>query len=75
VATACAGGKGTRSSPNAVLTVGSYLPYATTLFDYVRREIPLGAPKSLSDEEVYAVASYIIQINGIIGEPDIFRIA
>jgi cytochrome c len=50
-----------------VKTVGSFWPYATTLFDYVRRAMPVNEPKSLSDDEVYAVAAYILQLNGIIG--------
>jgi S-disulfanyl-L-cysteine oxidoreductase SoxD len=49
-------------------TVGSFWPYATTLFDYVRRAMPFNAPRSLSDDEVYAVCAYILQLNGIIGE-------
>jgi S-disulfanyl-L-cysteine oxidoreductase SoxD len=49
-----------------VKTVGSYWPYATTLFDYVRRAMPWDRPKSLSDEEVYAVAAYILYLNGLI---------
>ena len=53
-----------------VKTVGSFWPYATTLFDYVRRAMPLNAPKSLSNDEVYAVAAYILQLNGIIGDSD-----
>lgn len=56
-----------------VKTVGSYWPYATTLFDYVRRAMPLNAPKSLTDEEVYAVAAYILQLNGIIGESEVMN--
>jgi len=50
-----------------VKTVGSYWPYATTLFDYTRRAMPWNAPKSLSDEQVYAVSAYILNLNGIIG--------
>src|SRR6516165_6923476 len=63
------GGQGTLPGEQApVKTVGSFWPYATTLFDYVRRAMPLNAPKSLSDDEVYAVSAYILQLNGIIGE-------
>ena len=51
-----------------VKTVGSFWPYATTLFDYVRRAMPFNAPRSLSSDEVYAVCAYILQLNGIIGE-------
>jgi cytochrome c len=43
-----------------VKTVGSFWPYATTLFDYVRRAMPLQAPKSLTDDQVYAVSAYIL---------------
>ena len=49
-------------------TVGSFWPYATTLFDYTRRAMPLQNPKSLTDEEVYAVSAYVLYLNGIIGE-------
>jgi mono/diheme cytochrome c family protein len=65
------GGRGSLSGEQApVKTVGSFWPYATTLFDYVRRAMPLNAPKSLSNDEVYAVSAYILQLNGIIGEAD-----
>ena len=56
-----------------VKTVGSFWPYATTLFDYVRRAMPLNAPKSLSNDEVYAVAAYILQLNGIIGDGEVMN--
>jgi S-disulfanyl-L-cysteine oxidoreductase SoxD len=51
--------------------VGSYWPYATTLFDFTRRAMPWTAPKSLSDNEVYAVTAYILRLNGIIGDNDV----
>lgn len=63
---ALVGGQGTLASDNATRTVGSYWPYATTLFDYVRRAMPTDAPKSLTDSEVYAVSAYVLQLNGII---------
>ena len=63
------GGRGSLSGDQApVKTVGSFWPYATTLFDYIRRAMPLNAAKSLSDDEVYAVCAYLLQLNGIIGE-------
>jgi cytochrome c len=66
------GGRGSLSGEQApVKTVGSFWPYATTLFDYIRRAMPLTAPKSLGDDEVYAVCAYILQLNGIIGEADV----
>jgi S-disulfanyl-L-cysteine oxidoreductase SoxD len=66
------GGRGSLSGDQApVKTVGSFWPYATTLFDYIRRAMPLNASKSLSDDKVYAVSAYILQLNGIIGEADV----
>jgi cytochrome c len=54
-----------------VKTVGSYWPYATTLFDYVRRAMPWDHPKSLTDQEVYAASAYILFLNGLIGQDDV----
>jgi S-disulfanyl-L-cysteine oxidoreductase SoxD len=54
------GGRGTLTRRNPLPTVESYWPYATTLFDYIRRAMPFQAPGSLSNEEVYAVAAYIL---------------
>ena len=63
-----AGGQGTLATPTPVRTVGSYWPYATTLFDYVRRAMPLAAPQSLSNEDVYAVSGYVLFLNGLVAE-------
>ena len=52
-------------------TVGSYWPYATTLFDYVRRAMPFQDSKSLSNDELYAVSAYILNLNGIVGTNDV----
>jgi cytochrome c len=60
------GGIGTLATPKPVRTVGSYWPYATTLFDYVRRAMPITNPLSLSDDEVYAVSAYVLNLNGIV---------
>jgi S-disulfanyl-L-cysteine oxidoreductase SoxD len=49
-----------------VRTVGSYWPYAPTLFDYIRRAMPQNAPQSLSDNDVYAVSAYILNLNGLV---------
>jgi mono/diheme cytochrome c family protein len=54
------GGRGTLTNKNPVMTVESYWPYATTLFDYVRRAMPFQAPGSLTAEEIYAVSAYIL---------------
>jgi len=60
------GGQGTLASGKPVRTVGSYWPYATTLFDYIRRAMPQNAPQSLSNEDVYAVAAYVLNLNGLV---------
>lgn len=65
------GGHGTLASKTPVRTVGSYWPYATTVFDYVRRAMPYTQPHSLSDNEVYAVTAYLLHLNGIIREADV----
>ena len=46
--------------------IGTYWPYATTLFDFTRRSMPLNAPGILSTNEVYAVTAYLLYLNGII---------
>jgi cytochrome c len=45
---------------------GSYWPYATTLFDYIRRAMPFNAPKSLNNDEVYGLVAYLLYRNGVI---------
>ncbi len=65
------GGPGSLTSATAVKTIGSYWPYATTVFDYVRRAMPYPAPHSLTDAEAYAVTAYLLHLNGIIGADDV----
>jgi mono/diheme cytochrome c family protein len=60
------GGRGTLATPKPVRTVGSYWPYAPTLFDYIRRAMPQNAPQSLSNDDVYAVSAYILNLNGLL---------
>ena len=67
-ADALAGGIDSLATGKPVRTVGSYWPYATTLFDYTRRAMPTTNPLSLSNDEVYAVTAYVLYLNGIIGE-------
>jgi mono/diheme cytochrome c family protein len=64
------GGHGTLGGAAPVRTIGSYWPYATTIFDYVRRSMPYIQPQSLSNDEVYAVTAYLLHQNGVIGEQD-----
>ena len=59
-------GQGTLASAKPVRTVGSYWPYAPTLFDYIRRAMPQNAPQSLGNEDVYAVSAYILNLNGLV---------
>src|SRR3954471_23843987 len=67
------GGAGTLASDKPVKTVGSYWPYATTLFDYVRRTMPFTDPHGLGDDETYAVTAYVLFLNGIVGEDDVMN--
>jgi mono/diheme cytochrome c family protein len=60
------GGSGTLATRTPVKTIGSYWPYATTVFDYVRRAMPYPAPHSLADAEVYALTAYLLSLNGVI---------
>jgi cytochrome c len=62
------GGIGTMDQNPRVLTPASMYPYAPILFDYVRRAMPLDAPQSLTNEEVYSVVGYIYQLNGLLAE-------
>jgi S-disulfanyl-L-cysteine oxidoreductase SoxD len=64
------GGQGTLATAAPVRTIGSYWPYATTVFDYVRRAMPYPTPHSLSSDEAYAVTAYLLRENGIIAETD-----
>ena len=69
------GGNGTLRDAAPVRTVGSYWPYATTLFDYIRRAMPWPQPQSLSADEVYSVTAYLLFLNGVIGETDVVNAA
>jgi S-disulfanyl-L-cysteine oxidoreductase SoxD len=60
------GGQGTIATSKPVRTVGSYWPYAPTLFDYIRRAMPQNAPQSLDNNDVYAVSAYILHLNGLL---------
>lgn len=64
------GGQGTIDKLDQVRTVGSYWPYATTIFDYVRRAMPFNTPETLTNEEAYALTAYLLYKNGIIREND-----
>jgi mono/diheme cytochrome c family protein len=63
---ALVGGRDTLSTSAPLLTVGSYWPYATSVFDYVRRAMPYATPGSLSNDDVYAVTAWLLNANEII---------
>ena len=60
------GGTGSLTTSAPLKSIGSFWPYATTLFDYIRRAMPLNAPQSLRDDEVYALTAYLLNLNGVI---------
>jgi cytochrome c len=65
------GGKGSLATAKPQKTVGSYWPYATTLWDYVRRAMPFDHPGTLTADEIYSVTAYVLFLNGIVGEQDV----
>jgi S-disulfanyl-L-cysteine oxidoreductase SoxD len=62
------GGIGSLATVQPVKSIGSYWPYATTLFDYVRRAMPFNAPQSLTADQVCAVTAYLLHMNGLADE-------
>jgi cytochrome c len=60
------GGQGTLATEHPIKTIGSYWPYATTLFDYVRRAMPYSNPQSLTPDEVYSVTAWLLFANGVV---------
>ena len=65
------GGKDTLNTPKPVRTIGSFWPFATTIWDYVYRTMPWNEERSLSANEVYAVTAFLLYRNGIIQESDV----
>jgi cytochrome c len=65
-----AGGHAPLTSAVPDKNIGTYWPYATTLFDFTRRSMPMDAPGSLNADEIYAITAYLLFRNGIIGERD-----
>src|SRR4029079_5319189 len=62
------GGQHSLATTSPVKTIGSYWPYATTLYDYIHRAMPFDAPQSLTPDEVYSVTAWLLHQNGIIAE-------
>ena len=65
---ALAGGQGTLNSKDPVRTVGSFWPYATTVWDFIHRTMPYQKPGSLTVDETYSVTAFVLFINGIVDE-------
>lgn len=65
------GGQGTLAGENPRLTIGSFWPYATTVFDYIYRAMPFNAPGSLTSDETYALTAFLLEANGIIAADDV----
>jgi mono/diheme cytochrome c family protein len=61
-------GKGTLASHDPVKTVGSYFPYLSSVFDYIRRAMPFGDSESLTNDELYAVTAYVLNLNDIVDD-------
>ena len=60
------GGQGLLATSQPVKTIGSYWPYAATLYDYIHRAMPLNAPQSLTPDEIYSVVAWLLHQNGLI---------
>src|SRR5919106_6859606 len=71
--TALVGGAPLTSGIDAPKTIANFWPYATTLFDFTRRAMPWQQPRSLTDDEVYALTAYILSLNKIIGPTDVMN--
>lgn len=59
-------GDSTKSGGRRIKAIGNYWPYATTVFDYIRRAMPFNQPGSLTDEEVYGLTAYLLNANGLL---------
>ena len=67
------GGQLSGGDRDPVRLIGNYWPYATTIFDFTRRAMPWAQPKSLTNDEVYALTAYMLALNKIIGENDVMN--
>jgi len=65
------GGNGTLATARPLRTVGSYWPYATTVWDYIHRAMPWDHPGTLTVDEIYSATAYVLFLNGIVHENDV----
>jgi len=70
-----AGGRGSLATAKPLKTVGSYWPYATTLWDYINRAMPFDRPGVLPPDDVYAAVAYVLRLNGIVSDTDVLDAA
>jgi cytochrome c5 len=63
-----AGGEGTLTDERPDRTIGSYWPYASTVWDYIHRAMPFPQPQSLTDDEVYAITAYVLNLNDLVDD-------
>ena len=63
-------GGGPLTGPGSVKTIANFWPYSTTVFDFIRRAMPWQQPRTLTNDEVYALTAYILALNKLIGEND-----
>lgn len=62
-----------RASLDGGKTIANFWPYATTVFDFIRRAMPYNAPHSLKDDEVYALSAYLLNLNKLIGDNEVMN--
>ncbi len=63
-----AGGLGTLADDDPVKTLGSYWPYLSTSFDYIRRAMPFGNAQSLTSDDIYAITAYVLNMNDLVDD-------
>lgn len=68
-----AGGRGSLTTDSPLLTVGTYWPRATTVWDHIRRAMPYYTPGSLSADEVYALTAYVLYLDGVVEEDEVLN--
>jgi mono/diheme cytochrome c family protein len=73
LAAAISGGGPLTSGIEATKTIANFWPYATTLFDFTRRAMPWPRPRSLTNDEVYALTAYMLSLNKIVGDNDVMN--
>ncbi len=65
-----AGGEGSLNGDRPLRTIGSYWPYVSTVFDFVRHAMPFGNAQSLMPDEIYAVTAYLLGLNDVLKDED-----